>query len=91
MASPPREKPGTAARAEAEVAALLKQSREREDRAKELEAQLAQTRAELTDYKLIIGLLVGVFVFQAATGLAVATVSSDWWWAASASAASDLL
>ena len=89
---PLRERPDAAARAEAEVAALLKQSCEREDKAKELEAQLAQTQAELADYKLILGLLVGVFVFQAATGLAVATVSSGGWWAASASVtASDLM
>ena len=73
-----------AARAEAEVAALLKQCSDRDAKAKELEAQLVQTRAELADYKLILGLVFGVALFQAATGLAVATVSSGGWWAASA-------
>ena len=65
-APPPRQRPAAAA----EVTALLEQNKQKEERLLSLERSLAQRSNEVADLKLIVKLLIGVGVVQAATSFA---------------------
>jgi len=70
-----RQRPGAAA----EVTALLKQNREKEDELRSLKRTLSETKTELADNKLIVKFLVGLGVVQVATSFAANTFASGGW------------